>query len=343
MTVATAECTPSRRNAGLRRLSDRRPRARHGNDRADARVRRTRLRRLPRSDPPGRPGATPLRSPAPTNRRASRRDNTASRAAASPRCPPSSGRPLQPPSGVTTASPRRPSRACIVGAAGRAVAESVDNCLRRIVSDADSGQIDATASAETWDALGTTVVLRLDTWTWPSGRRQARRRARARRDRCGRESLRSDSELSRVNRAAGAWVQIGPFLRDAITLAIHAAQVTDGAVDPTLGCDLIDLGYDRDWRELEAGQDDREERTRPPRRRPVSNAWRLVELDNDPPSVRCPEAYARPGCDRQSAGRRPGRPRSSRSRRRRRVGGTRRRHRRQRSRSRWRLAGSRHR
>jgi ApbE family len=38
-----------------------------------------------------------------------------------------------------------------------------------------------------------------------------------------------------------------------------------------------------------AARDDREDRTRAPRRRPRTDAWRLVELDDGPPSVRCPQ------------------------------------------------------
>jgi FAD:protein FMN transferase len=92
-----------------------------------------------------------------------------------------------------------------------------------------------------------------------------------------------------ARRNAGfAWVQIGPLLRDAIALAIRAAHVTDGAVDPTLGRDLIELGYDRDWHELDASLDDREDRPRAPRARRCTDAWRLVELDDGPASVRCP-------------------------------------------------------
>ena len=153
----------------------------------------------------------------------------------------------------------------------------------------ETRQTSATAAAETWDALGTTVVLRLD--TSDHGRRAAGRRAVERELEAidgAASRFRSDSELSRVNRAGGAWVQIGPLLRDAIALAIRAAHVTDGAVDPTLGRDLIELGYDRDWHELDASLDDREDRPRAPRARRCTDAWRLVELDDGPASVRCP-------------------------------------------------------
>lgn len=51
--------------------------------------------------------------------------------------------------------------------------------------------------------------------------------------------FRPDSELSRLNAAAGSFVAVGPVLRDAITAALRAAQLTDGDVDPTLGKAVI--------------------------------------------------------------------------------------------------------
>ena len=157
------------------------------------------------------------------------------------------------------------------------------------MSTVEVSQTGATAAPETWEALGTTVVLRLD--TWDRSRRAAGRRAVEREldaiDAAA-SRFRSDSELSRVNRAAGTWVQIGPLLRDAIALAIRAAQVSDGAVDLTLGRDLVELGYDRDWLELDAAAGERDHRAPAPTGRESLEAWRRVELDDDPPSVRCP-------------------------------------------------------
>ena len=157
------------------------------------------------------------------------------------------------------------------------------------MSTVELSQTGATAAPETWEALGTTVVLRLD--TWDRSRRAAGRRAVEREldaiDAAA-SRFRSDSELSRVNRAAGTWVQIGSLLRDAIALAVRAAQVSGGAVDPTLGRDLVELGYDRDWRELDAAASERDHRARAPTGRECLEAWRRVELDDGPPSVRCP-------------------------------------------------------
>lgn len=57
--------------------------------------------------------------------------------------------------------------------------------------------------------------------------------------------FRADSELSRLNAAEGEWVAVSPLFAEALRVARHAAESTDGLVDPTVGAALIDLGYDR--------------------------------------------------------------------------------------------------
>ena len=59
--------------------------------------------------------------------------------------------------------------------------------------------------------------------------------------------FRDDSELSRVNRSAGGWTDISPGFEEALRVALRAADLTDGIVDPTLGASLETLGYDRDF------------------------------------------------------------------------------------------------
>jgi thiamine biosynthesis lipoprotein len=67
--------------------------------------------------------------------------------------------------------------------------------------------------------------------------------------------FRDDSELTAVNRAAGERVAVSPVLIDAIDVALRAAQLTGGDLDPTIGSTLRVLGYDRDFASLprEAG------------------------------------------------------------------------------------------
>ncbi len=65
--------------------------------------------------------------------------------------------------------------------------------------------------------------------------------------------FRADSEISGVHRANGAPVKVSGCLLDAVSAALRVAQITDGAVDPTVGNALIALGYDRDFSEIARG------------------------------------------------------------------------------------------
>jgi len=62
--------------------------------------------------------------------------------------------------------------------------------------------------------------------------------------------FRADSELAAVNAAPGRAHRISPLLAGAVRTALDAARLTDGMVDPTLGGDLVGLGYDRDIHDL---------------------------------------------------------------------------------------------
>lgn len=62
-------------------------------------------------------------------------------------------------------------------------------------------------------------------------------------DACDR--FRDDSELSRIRDASNG-VPISPLLAELIEVALDAAAMSDGAVDPTVGAALQALGYDRD-------------------------------------------------------------------------------------------------
>lgn len=65
--------------------------------------------------------------------------------------------------------------------------------------------------------------------------------------------FRADSELTRLNARAGAAVEVGPLLADALAVALRSAEQTAGAVDPTVGPALAALGYDRDFAEIVRG------------------------------------------------------------------------------------------
>jgi thiamine biosynthesis lipoprotein ApbE len=69
-------------------------------------------------------------------------------------------------------------------------------------------------------------------------------------DACSR--FREDSELSRVNAAAGREQLVSPLLAMAIGHGLRAAQVTDGDVDPTVGTAMRVIGYDVDYASVAA-------------------------------------------------------------------------------------------
>jgi thiamine biosynthesis lipoprotein ApbE len=101
----------------------------------------------------------------------------------------------------------------------------------------------------TWEALGTSVVLRVsDPTALAHACARVERELEAIDRACSR--FRADSELSRVNASDGRPVRIGELLMEALELGIRAAELTGGDVDPTVGRALELAGYDRDWRLL---------------------------------------------------------------------------------------------
>jgi thiamine biosynthesis lipoprotein len=64
--------------------------------------------------------------------------------------------------------------------------------------------------------------------------------------------FRPDSELSRLNRSQGNPVVVSSLMADAIAVALNAARITDGAVDPTVGKAIRVAGYDDDFAKVAA-------------------------------------------------------------------------------------------
>jgi FAD:protein FMN transferase len=149
----------------------------------------------------------------------------------------------------------------------------------------------ASGSTETWQALGTTVVLRHLGPADPAPRAAVERELDAIDAAASR--FRADSELSRLNAMAGPGPRsmvAGPRFAEAVRLAIHAADASEGAVDPTLGSELVALGYDRDWHELVAMPSDTPlgdggaivvHRSRRPR-------WQEIEVTGEPAQITLP-------------------------------------------------------
>ncbi|MGO9320925.1 MAG: FAD:protein FMN transferase [Solirubrobacteraceae bacterium] len=136
-----------------------------------------------------------------------------------------------------------------------------------------------------WEALGTSAVLRVsDPASLETARAAVERELAAVDEACSR--FRADSVLSRVNARAGRWTQASPLLIEALEVALRAAALSDGDVDPTVGGALELAGYDRDWRLLD-----------PPRGEPeaflavtarIRAGWQAIELDRASASVKLP-------------------------------------------------------
>ncbi len=149
----------------------------------------------------------------------------------------------------------------------------------------------AALHTETWQALGTTVVLRHEGPANPAARAAVEDELEAIDAAASR--FRPDSELSRLNAMTGPGPRTliaGPLFAEALRLAIHAADASDGAVDPTLGAELVALGYDRDWHELVAlpsGAPMRDDGAMVVYHRRRSR-WQEIAVTGDPPRVTLP-------------------------------------------------------
>ncbi len=62
--------------------------------------------------------------------------------------------------------------------------------------------------------------------------------------------FREDSELQALHAAAGRTVAVSGLLFEALSVALHTAERTGGAVDPTIGNAVAALGYDADLDEV---------------------------------------------------------------------------------------------
>jgi len=94
--------------------------------------------------------------------------------------------------------------------------------------------------------------------------------------------FRPDSELTVLNQAGGRPAAVSTRFLEALQVALRAARVTDGLVDPTVGSAVRRIGYDRDFATID--------RNGPPllvsvRRIP---GWQKIEVDVRRSVVRVP-------------------------------------------------------
>jgi thiamine biosynthesis lipoprotein ApbE len=96
-----------------------------------------------------------------------------------------------------------------------------------------------------WRALGTGVRVVVH----GADAAPARRAVEAVLDRVDRafSRFRDDSEIVALNARSGQDVGVSPLLRDAIGVALRAAELSGGAVDPTVGRAMRTIGYDADF------------------------------------------------------------------------------------------------
>jgi thiamine biosynthesis lipoprotein len=140
-------------------------------------------------------------------------------------------------------------------------------------------------AAASWDAIGTSVQLVVtDPARLAAGRRLLASYITALDLACSR--FRPDSELARAERQAGTPVRVSELLADAVSVALYAAEVTGGDLDPTVATQLVALGYDRDFGQMAKDG---------PAVRVVAGGrprWREIHLDRErgrltvPPGVR---------------------------------------------------------
>jgi FAD:protein FMN transferase len=156
--------------------------------------------------------------------------------------------------------------------------------VKPLASTATEGEF----RTETWEALGTTAVLRTCGTGVGAVRAAVQREVDAIDAAASR--FRSDSELSRLNAARGSRLVVSRLFLEAVRAAIDAAAISGGAVDPTLGVSLVQAGYDCDWRDLAPAPPGATLRQthRDVVARARTELWRAIELWDDPPSVRLP-------------------------------------------------------
>jgi thiamine biosynthesis lipoprotein ApbE len=133
-------------------------------------------------------------------------------------------------------------------------------------------------AAAAWRAIGTSVhLLVTDLRALAAARRMLTEDLAALDAACSR--FRADSEIAALDDAPGdrhgrtSPVPVSPLLAEALAVALRAARLTDGDVDPTVGGALRAAGYDRDFALVQ--------RDGPPVRLTVRSipGWRAIELD----------------------------------------------------------------
>ncbi len=105
-----------------------------------------------------------------------------------------------------------------------------------------------TITSAHWNAIGTNVDLLV--YDGPLAPARAALEALIEAADRSYSRFRPDSELARVNAAAGGRVQVGSLFAQALEAGLRGARLSDGLVDPTVGRLLRLAGYDADFAEV---------------------------------------------------------------------------------------------
>ncbi len=165
------------------------------------------------------------------------------------------------------------------------------NALAQPSAQAEAGVV----GTARWEALGTAVVLRVRGAEALAYARAAVEGELSAIDRaCSR--FRGDSELVALNERAGRPTRVSALLFEALAVALRAARLSGGDVDPTVGRALELAGYDRDFSLLAAPAEAHASElvaAQPLRLSArVRRGWRTVELDEHTQSVRVPRGIS---------------------------------------------------
>ncbi len=136
-----------------------------------------------------------------------------------------------------------------------------------------------------WPAMGTTVVVCAPTERLAEAASQTRELFAIWEQALSR--FRDDSELAQVNQQAGHSVPVSALFWDVLTTALAAARATDGLYDPTLGRQMLRIGYDRTFAAIAGGI------LAGPTARPLAGGgWQGMRLDPAARAVTLPVGVA---------------------------------------------------
>ena len=138
-------------------------------------------------------------------------------------------------------------------------------------------------ATRTWEALGTTAqVIVTDPDALETAVAIAEDELAAIDLVCSR--FRDDSELTALNRAGGLPFAASPLFVEALAVALRAAEITAGDVDPTVGRSISGLGWDCDFKVLVSrGEQERFQLV-------PAGGWQSVALDQEQGVVVLPAA-----------------------------------------------------